>query len=504
LIEPPKGALEFARGEVVRGTLRARDKVIVDESKQIAKIVPYDQSPPKEESKQQAIERRRRTIKRYTVDVDGKTCHFKVGRAENRDLPLAEFQDHEPARQLLVDFSTVGIRVPDPHTLEFKLENKVPYFVKLTGFYPLYPVHRETIERFGYPQWTHPENVVSNGAFRLGSRQIRDRIRLVKNEQYWDAENVYLNTIDALAVESANTGLNMYENRQVDWISTVPTAIVPELIEQERPDFKRAAYLTIAFYRFNVNVKPLGDVRIRRALTLAIDRDRLVKKIIRGGQTPATSFVPPGIAGYDSPTCCEYDPEEARRLLAEAGFPDGDGFPKLTLLYNSSDDLKKIAESIQYNWRDTLGVEIELANQEWGAFLTRVHSMDYDIARAGWIGDYVDPNTFLDMFVTDGGNNETGWSNEEYDDLILNRIPAEDDDEKRMQLLRQAEEILLREMPIIPLYYGISSAMVRPYVKGYHNNILNVHPLKDISVDQEEKARFLSRDDRSRGEGEGR
>ena len=472
LHDPPEGAYEFARGELVRGILVKKDQVVLG-----------DRLDEKDTA--------RRTVRLYAVEVNGKLRRFKVGKEEYRELK--KFDDHETAQQVLIEFSNVGVKAVDDRTLVFTLKSKVPYFVSLTGFYPLYPVHGESIDRLGYPAWTRPENLVCNGAFTLGSRKVRDRIRLVKSETYWDADNVKLNTIDALAVESAITGLNMYENRQVDWMTTVPTAIVPEMIKQKRPDFHATEYLTIAFYRFNVTRKPLDDPRVRHALTLAIDREQIVKKILRAGQVAATSYVPPGIEGYDAPTCCQYDPEEARRLLKEAGFPGGKGFPELTLLYNTSEDLKKIAEVIQYQWHDALGVRIKLQSQEWSTFQSRVHGMDYDIARAGWIGDYMDPNTFLDMFVSQGGNNETGWSNDEYDDLIKNRVLAEDDRERRMALLRKAEEILLSEMPVLPLYYGVSTLMVRPYVKGFHDNILDVHPLKDISVDQVEKARDQER-----------
>lgn len=480
LPERAAGAPEFARGEVVRGILREFREEIVD-----------DELDSKGESTLDEKEKARRTVRLVTVEVDGTPRRFKSGREEYRDRE--QFAEYEPATQIMLDFAEVGVKALDEHTLEFTLRNPVPYFVSLTGFYPLYPVHQKSIERWGYPAWTKPENLVSNGAFLLESREIRDRIRLVKNPKYWDADNVKINTIDALAVESSITGLNMYENKQVDWVATVPTAIVPELIKQKRPDFHATPYLTIAFFRFNVTREPLDDPRVRRALTLAVNRKQIVEKVTRGGQVPATSFVPPGIEGYESPDCCEYDPEEARRLLAEAGYPGGEGFPKLTFLYNTSEDLKKIAEAIQYQWLDTLGIRVELINQEWSAFQERVRGLKYDIARAGWIGDYVDPNTFLGMFTTGDGNNQTGWSNSEFDDLIKNRVPAAADRETRMKLLRRAEEILLDELPVLPLYYGVSTSMVRPYVKNFHENILDVHPLKDIQVDQAAKARELGR-----------
>ncbi|REJ68822.1 MAG: peptide ABC transporter substrate-binding protein [Planctomycetota bacterium] len=475
--DPPSGAPPHARGELLRGTLLEYAEAFVD-----------DPAAGKTElSDDEQRERLRRRVRMYTIEIDGEARRFKTGVAAFRDEP--EFDAYEPVKQVLVDFDTVGIRAPDDRTLIFELNNPAPYFVSLTGFYPLYPVHRETVERFGSPDWMRPENLVGNGPYRLEERAFRDYIRLAKSETYWNAENVKLDVIDALAVESNVTALNMYENRQVDWTPVVPTVILPELKKQDRDDLRVAPYLTITYFRFNVTRSPLTDARVRRALSLAIDRPEIVDKIMRGGRTAATSFVPIGIEGYESPDCCQHDPEEARRLLAKAGFPGGKGMRKLTLLHNASEDAEKLCQAVQFQWHDTLGVEVELVRQEWGTYQEKVRNLEYDVAIAGWIGDYVDPNTFLDMFVTGGGNNNTGWSHAEFDAIIKERAPRERDPEKRLALMRQAEEILLAEMPVVPLYFPERNYLVRTYVKGLHNNILDVHPLHDLWIDEAERER---------------
>ena len=432
----------------------------------------------------------------------GKVVHGKLLEIENADgepeervyvVELADGQqqryskssDNDDAinyRWLLPDFGQVGIRVIDDHTLEIKLKHPVPYFVQLTGFYPLSPVNRRCVETFGYPAWTKPENIVTNGPFLLSERRIRDRIRLTKNPQYWNAQNVRLNVVDALAVDSATTALNMYETGQCDWVPKVPNTVIPYL--RGRADFVSKPYLSVYYYRLNTTKPPLDDPRVRRALNLALDKQEIVDKVARGGEVPAVSFVPPGIKNYEPGTCGTRNVEEARRLLAEAGYPNGEGFPKIEILYNTMDSHRSIAELIQSQWKETLGIDAGLANQEWGVFLGSVRQLKYNAARAGWTGDYVDPNTFLDMFVTGGENNQTGWGNAEYDRLI-EQAQQERDAQQRLELFRQAETILMDELPILPLYYYVASELVRPNVRGWYPNVQDIHPISALWIDPE-------------------
>lgn len=419
----------------------------------------------------------------YDVEIAGKSRRFYKG-----EEPI---DGAERCAYLLPSFESVGIRVVDPQTLVIELTHPTPYILDILAFYPLMPVNRKCLETHGAPAWTRPENLVCNGPFRIEARWIRDRVRLVKNETYWNREVVKLNRVDVLATEGTTSMLNLYLTGAVDWIDDVPPAVGPTLMVTRPKEFDPEPTLGVYFYRINTEHKPLDKPEVRRALALAINRKEIVEKVTRTGQVPATSFVPPGLEGYKSPSFGTEDVAEAKRLLAAAGFADGRNFPKIEILYNTHETHKTIAELIQDRWKQNLGIDVGLRNQEFAVSLQTVRERRYDLARAAWIGDYADPNTFLDMFTTDNENNETGWSNADYDRLVFGAA-AEADAAKRMQMLHDAEAILLRELPIIPVYYYVSKDMIKPYVRGFHANLRDEHPLWALSIDEEAKRKFIA------------
>jgi oligopeptide transport system substrate-binding protein len=464
LNERPPGALPFARGQLLRGTL-------------ISVEPPFSDTPPAEGEKP--------PDRTYTVEINGTRRKFQPGSGPNG------------CKQVLLDFDQVGCKDTDDHTYEMTLENPTPYFVSLTTMYPLYAINPRCFERYGFPDWTKPENIVTNGPYRLSERRIRERTRLVKSENYWDRENVKLNTIDALVVESDTTGLNLYLTGHADWVQNVPATIVKQLIEGYPDDFRPMPEFILYFYRFNTTRPPLNKALVRKALALAVNKREIVEGVTRAGEVPARSLVPPVIKqyppfeDYKSPLTGEFNPEEARRLLAQAGYPGGRGFPKISILFNSDETHQKIAELIQRQWKETLGIDAEPQNQEWNAYQAAERNQEYWVDRAGWIGDYVDPNTFLDMWLTGGGNNRTGWGDPRYDDLI-HKAAQESDPKKRAAMLQDAEAILMDELPIIPIYFNVDKNMVRPYVRGFYRNVLDDHPLKFVSIDAAAKQRFLA------------
>lgn len=379
------------------------------------------------------------------------------------------------------DPESVGIRVIDPRTLEIRLEHPTPFFPSLISFTTYLPVHRATVEKFG-DRWTRPENWVGNGPYRLLDWKINDRVSLTKNTKYHHPENVALNRIDALSIARASTAFNLYCSGQADLLldkGMIPSLILPQL--RGRPDFHPGPLLATYFYRFNVTRAPFDDPRIRRAFALAIDKEAITEKITRGGEPIAQALTPRGISAYQPPEGLSRDMDTARGLLRQAGYPGGRGFPRVSILYNKSELNEQIAVEIQAQWKRELGIEVDLRNQEWATYLRSLDTLDFDIARSSWVGDYDDPNTFLDCFVTGRGNNRTGWSNPQYDSLLASAL-AEPNPANRFRILQKAETLLVTEaLPIFPIYHFVGCLMFDPNRwDGLYPNLLDEHPFAEI------------------------
>jgi oligopeptide transport system substrate-binding protein len=296
---------------------------------------------------------------------------------------------------------------------------------------------------------------------------------------------VRLNVVDALSIDDRTTGLNLYLTGECDWTTQPPPNAIREMMAQSPPrnDINPYPQLTTYFYLLNTTRPPLDDVRVRRALSLAIDREEITRVATAAGEEPAYSLVPPNMSNYTQQTCPPRDPEQARRLLAEAGYPKGLGFPKLEIHYNTDQVHQSIAELVRKQWQRELGITVTLRNEEFATALETQNRLDFMISRRAWNGDYLDPNTFLDLYVTGGENNNTGFSNDKYDQLIADAA-KEPDADKRMRMLEQAERILMDEMPIIPIYFYVSRNLVKPYVRGWYNNLQDSHPLHAIWIDR--------------------
>ncbi|HUI06338.1 MAG TPA: peptide ABC transporter substrate-binding protein [Verrucomicrobiae bacterium] len=387
----------------------------------------------------------------------------------------------------IIDFNQVGYKALDDHTFQVTLENPTPYFLSLLLHHSWFPVHLPTIRKYGDPyqrgnKWTRPGRFVGNGPFVLTKWRVNDVIVVNKSPTYWDRDRVRLNEIRFYPIESADTEERAFRAGQLHITDTMALSKI-DFYKTHYPDLlKIDPYLGTYFYRINVTKPPLTDKRIRRALALTIDRESIVKDVLRGGQLPALCFTPPGTAGYTCRTRLPEDVNEAKRLLAEAGYPDGKGLPPIELLYNTSEAHRIIAEAIQQMWKKNLGVEVRLVNEEWKVYLDAQRTLNYQVCRAAWIGDYVDPNSFLDMWVSGGGNNETGWSNPEYDRLIA-RAARTADPAQRLEVFQQAEAILLDELPIIPIYFYTHVYARRPEVKGWYPTILDNHPYKYVYLE---------------------
>ena len=381
------------------------------------------------------------------------------------------------------DFATVGMRVIDDRTLALTLHDPVAYLPALVMHQAWNPVHRATIEKFGRmdergTRWTRPGNYVGNGAFTLAAWEPNQIVRLVKSETYWDRAAVRLHEVNYYPIEDRVTEEAAFRSGQLHVSGTVPPDKIdtykrehPELLRQE-PTFA-AYYLT-----YNTTKPPFADARVRRALALVVDRRALCEKVLRGGRTPAYNLTPPGIAGYASAPGFKEDIAEAQRLLAEAGFKNGDGFPRVELLMAKGGN-SQLPEAMQQMWRIHLGIDIAIVLQEGRVLVDSLRAKSYDVSIAGWVGDYLDPSTFLDLFRTGNGNNHTGWTSAAYDQLINDALKA-GDDAVRYPLYHRAERLLMDEMPIGPLILGRRNYLVRPSVKGWEPNVLDLHPLKGV------------------------
>jgi len=388
----------------------------------------------------------------------------------------------------LTEFSQVGFKAPDDHTFEVTLLHPTPYLLKImASHYSWWPVPVKVLTKFGQldqkrTQWTRAGNLVGNGPFMLKEWSPNQRIVVVRNPYYWDAQTVKLDEIHFYPTDDLSADERMFRTGQVDMVYELLSSKV-DTYRRDNPEALRLdPYLGIYFYRCNVNRPPLNDKRVRKALALAIDREALVKNVTRGGEEAAYAISYPGTAGYTPKAKLEGTLEDARRLLAEAGYPGGKGCPKIELLYNTQENHRALAEAIQQMWKKNLGVDIELVNQEWKVYLDMQHTQNYVMERAGWIADYVDPHVFLDLWETGNGNNDTGWSNAEYDSLLHKALAAKTEEE-RYSYYQQMDAILVDELPVIPIFYYVKKYLLSPKVKGFYPTLLDNHPYKYIYLE---------------------
>ena len=381
----------------------------------------------------------------------------------------------------LKDFRKVGLRIVSPNELVVTLNHPTPFFPEICAFPVLATVPRQPIEQHG-DRWLLQPDIPTSGAFTLRSWRLNDRIRLRKNPHYWDQENTRSEVVDLLPTSDPGVALNLYETEVVDIIwdkELIPAELVRTFLQ--RADFHVTDNLGVFFLRINTTQAPFHDRRVRQALALAIDRERIVNKITGAGERSATSLVPPGIPGYAPPQGLGHDPERARELLRLAGFPGGEGLQPIDYLYNSSRLNEKIAIEIQSMWQNQLGIKTELRPLEWKSYLKDQRELRYGVSRSSWMGDYLDPLTFLDVFGSHNGNNRTGWRNSTYDSLLA-QAERNNDATGRMARLRQAETLLVsEEIPIIPLYFNIAMEGYRSdRVKGIWPNFRAEHPVRAI------------------------
>lgn len=385
------------------------------------------------------------------------------------------------------DFSEVGVKALDDQTLEVTLNNPTAYFLQLLDHHSFYPVHPDTVLAHGEmdergTRWTRPENFVGNGAFTIKEWSPNRVFSVEKNPNYWDAEQVSLQEVHFYPVQQSTTEERMFRAGQLHVTMELPISKRQVYKRAEHPALRAQPLFSTYMYMLNTQKPPLDDVRVRKALALSIDRKAITEHVTQGGQKPAFNVTPPDPMGYTAEAELEYNIERARELLAEAGYPNGEGFPSVEILYNTHEDHQKIAVTVQQMWKEALNVDITLQNQDWKVYLSNKTAGNYEIARFAWGGDYLDPSTFLELFLTDGGNNDTGWGNERYDEL-LDLAVSTADREERYEHFQEAEAILVEEVPVIPVYTYNRNRLVHPSVKGWHGNVMDYHPYKYMSLE---------------------
>ena len=386
------------------------------------------------------------------------------------------------------DEAKVGATAIDDYTLQLTLENPTPYFLELLNHYSWFPAHPPTIEKFSAfgkqgTAWTRPGNYVGNGPFTLSDHKVNSVIEVKKNPLYWDAQTVSLEGIRFYPIESADTEERAFHSGFLHLTQTVSPDRIDFLKENHSDLIHFESYLGTYFYRFNVEEPPFDDVRVRLAFNLATDRQAIVEKVTKGGQLPARCFTPPGTGGFSPESRFRFDPQKAKSLIQEYLTEKGlESLPKIELKYNTSEGHKKVAEALQGMWKNHLGAEVQLLNMEWKVFLSTIAKRDFSLARAGWIGDYVDANTFLHMWRTGDGHNNTGWSSTRYDEL-LELAAQESDTQKRFSYFEECEKLIAENAPILPIYFYVHVTLRSPTVKGWHPTLLDHHPYKYVRLE---------------------
>lgn len=380
-----------------------------------------------------------------------------------------------------MDKSELGVKAIDEKTLEITLHTACPYFEEIMAFPALMPIRSDIIEQYG-DQWTFsPETYIGNGQYKMAEWSHNEYIKLVPSETYYDVDKLGPKVIKFALMDDTNAIYAAYRSGSLNFIQEVPVDEIPGLLSSG--ELKVHPYLGTYYCCFNTSKAPFDDVRVREAFSLVIDRNYIVENVTKTGQKPATAFVPSGISDapgakddfravggdYMDVSAEKYQEncERARQLLTEAGYPNGEGFPIVEYLYNTSDNHRLIGEALQNMWQTELGVTVNLVNQEWNTFLDTRKNGDYSIARNGWIADYNDPMSFLDMWLTGGGNNDAQYSNPDYDALIM-QAKSTSDLAERMSLMHQAEDILMGQDVVHAAIYFYTDKYMAQGIKGMY------------------------------------
>lgn len=400
---------------------------------------------------------------------------------------LAPIENAEAVIEGKLPPARLGVEARDARTLIVRLRGPTPYLLGMLVHPSTYPVHRASLAQHG-SQFAQVGKLVSNGAYRLVERVVQSHITLERNPHYWDNANTRIDRVVYLNTEDLNSELKRYRAGELDWTYEVPASQGEWIRENLRESYHVNTYLGVYYYGFNLLKPPFKDnPKLRRALSLAVDRDVIVNKVLGLGEQPATSWVPPGVIGHRSAPAQwagwsrEQRLAEARKLYAEAGYSASNP-AKVEIRYNTHDNHKKVATAIAAMWKQWLGVETELINEEWKVYLqNRRLKASTQVFRAGWIGDYNDANSFLEILHSAHGLNDTGYANPHYD-ALLGKASVEIDPARRAQWMHEAEAMLLEDLPVLPIYFYVTKRLVSPRVQGWEGNIMDHHSTRFLRL----------------------
>lgn len=375
----------------------------------------------------------------------------------------------------LKDASKLGIKAVDAKTFVVTLNKKAAYFPTIPTFTVTFPVRKDLIAKFGN-KWTEAGNLVTVGPFTLAEWKHDSKVVLAGNPKYFEGKPK-LDKVNAYIVNEDTTAINMFESGSLHYVSRLPAIEIDRL--KTNPAYRNSPFLRGYYYGFNVTKAPFNDVRVRQAFAHAIDRSQIVS-LLKGGQIPTTSWVPKGMPGYEPKVGLDFDLKKAKKLLADAGFADGKGFPATTFMFDTRDDNKVIAERLQSMWKTNLGVDLKAQNEDWKVYLNRLKTDPPAMFRMGWGADYPDPDNFLNLFTSYSGNNQTRWKNKEYDQMI-EQAASESAMPKRLAIYKKAQALLLeKDTAIVPLFVDALNVLVSPQAKGVELNAMDHLQLKHV------------------------
>lgn len=379
------------------------------------------------------------------------------------------------------DLSKLGVNALDDKTFVVKLTRPAAYFLSMTATCPTFPLREDVLIKYG-DKWTEPQNIVTNGPFKITKWQHEYKIVLNSNPSYFEGEPK-VKVVKMFMVPEQSTAFALYENDELDYVDnrSFSTSDVERYLDS--PRYKNLPLLRCSYVAFNVTKEPFTNAKVRRAFAMAVDKS-VFPKILRRRESPISCWIPKGLPGYSDKTGIKFDPQKGRKLLSEAGYPDGKGLPKIELLYPNREDARLVVEAIQAQLKKNLGVRIELVNQEWKVYLARRRKDPPPMFRGAWGADFPDPESFMNIFTAKSGNNHTRWSSTKYD-ALLSEARAEQDETKRAEIYRQADELLCdQSVPVVPCYLATQNILTKPWVSGITFNALDIQTFKNASIEQ--------------------